>query len=214
MTSETSPSQPHRRWASSPTVLDRETVFQGAIFNIDRAQVRLHDGRITHRQIVTKADGAIAIPITSRGTLIMVIQHRVGLLDSLVHPDCQVYEFPAGHIEFGEQPLIAAQRELLEETGYSSQQWLYAGYTATVPGYVTELGYRFLCTNAEPTQESSPGQFEDVRTVELSPEEVADLIAQRSIISQSSISSALFAFAHLQRPDLIGKVLSTSPVEL
>lgn len=93
MTSETNHSQPHRGWASSPTVLDRKTVFQGAIFNIDRAQVRLHDGRITHRQIVTKADGAIAIPITSRGTLIMVIQHRVGLLDSLVHPDCQVYEF-------------------------------------------------------------------------------------------------------------------------
>lgn len=108
------------RPASSPTALDRSTVFRGAIFDVDDVGVRLHDGRVTYRQVVTKADGAIAVPVTDRGTLVMVRQHRAGLLDDPAYPDCEVYEFPAGHVDPGEAPAAAAERELLEETGYTA----------------------------------------------------------------------------------------------
>jgi len=96
--------------SSSPTVLDREIVFRGTIFDVDDVGARLHDGRVTRRQVVTKADGAIAIPITDCGTLVMVRQHRAGLLDSPAYPDCEVYEFPAGHVDPGEEPAAAAER--------------------------------------------------------------------------------------------------------
>lgn len=201
--------QPNRP-TSSPTVLNRSTVFQGAIFDVDDVSVRLHDGRVTRRQVVTKADGAIAIPITDHGTLVMVRQHRAGLLDNPAYPDCEVYEFPAGHVDPGETPVVAAERELLEETGYAAARVIPAGSTATVPSYVTEFGHRFLCLGAAPAQAPTPGRFEDVRTVEVTADEIASFIASGAIICQSTILSALFAFAYLQRTDLIAGVLSVT----
>lgn len=70
------PSQPTSPTSSSPTVLDRSTVFQGAIFDVEDVSARLHDGRVTRRQVVAKADGAIVVPITKYGTLVMVRQPR------------------------------------------------------------------------------------------------------------------------------------------
>lgn len=122
----------------SPTVLERRTVFRGEIFDVDDVGVRLHDGRVTRRQVVVKADGAIAIPITDDGTLVMVRQHRAGLLDSPSYPDCEIFEFPAGHVDPGETPAAAAERELLEETGYSVATLIPAGSTATVSSYVED----------------------------------------------------------------------------
>jgi ADP-ribose pyrophosphatase len=40
------------------------------------------------------------------------------------YPNAQVFvEFPAGKIDAGEDPLLCAQRELKEETGYSATDW-------------------------------------------------------------------------------------------
>lgn len=194
----------------SPAVLDRATEHRGAIFDIEDVSVRLHDGRVARRQVVAKADGAIAIPITDRGTLIMVLQHRVGLLDNPAYPDCEVYEFPAGHVDPGETPAAAAERELLEETGYTAAQVIPAGSTATVPSYNTEFGHRFLCVDAALTQTPTPGRFENVRTAEVTADEVAGFIASGAIICQSTILSVLFAFAYLQRLDLIAWALGVA----
>lgn len=211
-TADRNDSSPNYSPASSHTVLDRETVFDGAIFDVEDVSIRLHDGRVTRRQVVAKADGAIAIPITDRGTLVMVLQHRVGLLDSPAYPSCEVYEFPAGHVDPVETPAAAAERELLEETGYTAARVVPVGSTATVPSYNTEFGHRFLCVGAELTQTPAPGQFEDVRTVEVTVDDVASFIASGAIICQSTILSALFAFAHLRRLDLVAAVLGAAGV--
>lgn len=97
----------------------------------------------------------------------------------------------------GETPAAAAERELLEETIS----------TATVPSYNTEFGHRFPCTGAELTQAPTPGQFEDVCTVEVTADEIASFIASGAIICQSTILSALFAVAYLQLTDLIAGAL-------
>lgn len=158
-------------------MLDRATEHGGAVFDVEDVSVRLHDGRVTRRQVVAKADGAIAIPITDRGALVMVLQHRVGLLDNPAYPSCEVYEFPAGHVDLGETPAAAAERELLEETGYTAARVVPAGSTATVPSYNTEFGHRFLCVGTELTQAPTPGQSEDVRTAEATADDVTSFIA-------------------------------------
>jgi ADP-ribose pyrophosphatase len=53
-------------------------------------------------------------------------------------------EFPAGKLDAGEQPLICAQRELLEETGYSAREWAYAGPMHLAIGYSDEVIHIFF----------------------------------------------------------------------
>jgi ADP-ribose pyrophosphatase len=48
-------------------------------------------------------------------------------------------EFPAGKLDPGEEVLACAQRELLEETGYSARQWARAGVLHPVISYSTEF---------------------------------------------------------------------------
>jgi len=48
-------------------------------------------------------------------------------------------EFPAGKLDAGEASLACAQRELLEETGYSAREWAKAGVLHPVISYSTEF---------------------------------------------------------------------------
>jgi ADP-ribose pyrophosphatase len=57
-----------------------------------------------------------------------------------------LWELPAGRIDAGEKELHAAQRELLEETGYTAQRWRRILYFYASPGFVAETMSVFLAT--------------------------------------------------------------------
>ena len=77
------------------------------------------------------------IAITEGGLFVMERQYRHGL-------ERIEYEICAGTCEEGEEPLISAQRELLEETGYAGGQWSLYGISAPNPAAMTNLNYTYL----------------------------------------------------------------------
>jgi ADP-ribose pyrophosphatase len=52
--------------------------------------------------------------------------------------DAYLWELPAGRIDEGEDPLAAAKRELLEETGYTAEHWQRALLFYSSPGFLDE----------------------------------------------------------------------------
>ena len=48
-------------------------------------------------------------------------------------------EYPAGKREPGEEPLLTAQREIIEETGYEGRDFVYLGNMVPTPAYDTEV---------------------------------------------------------------------------
>jgi ADP-ribose pyrophosphatase len=58
--------------------------------------------------------------------------------------DGWLLELPAGKLDQGEQPLLTAQRELLEETGLSAERWLALGEYVSSPGVLSEIVHLFL----------------------------------------------------------------------
>ena len=73
-----------------------------------------------------------------------------------------VFDLPSGLIEDGEAPLAAAQRELLEETGYRSDRWTPLGSFVVNSNYGAGRVHAFLAVDVERVSEPNSGDLEAV----------------------------------------------------
>ncbi|MEB3226235.1 MAG: NUDIX hydrolase [Synechococcus sp.] len=140
--------------------------YSGAKFDYEVNRLRLPNGAVGDYGAIRHPGGALVVPVTNEGQLVLVRQYRFALHGRLI-------EFPAGTIEHGEDPLATVQRELPEEAGYAAQNWRSLGKFPICPGYSDEWIYSFLATDLEklatpPAQDDD----EDIEVLLLSPEEL------------------------------------------
>lgn len=112
--------------------LATDMVQQGKFLQWRRDRVQLPDGREAVREFVVHPGAVMVVPILPDGRLVMERQFRYPVGQTMI-------EFPAGKLDPGEGGLACAQRELLEETGYSARRWARAGVMHPVIGYATEF---------------------------------------------------------------------------
>ena len=118
------------------TKISSESLFQGSFLRAFRDHVSLPDGNVAFREYVVHPGAVMVIPLLMRsdGELEVVMERQFR------YPVGQVMiEFPAGKLDPGEAPFCCAQRELLEETGYSALEWARAGVMHPVISYSTEF---------------------------------------------------------------------------
>lgn len=114
-----------------------ELVHQGSFLQVRLDTVRLPHGGQATREYVVHPGAVVVIGLLDDGRVLLERQFR--------YPVGRVMtEFPAGKLDAGEQPLICAQRELLEETGYSAREWAYAGPMHLAIGYSDEVIHIFF----------------------------------------------------------------------
>lgn len=91
-------------------------VFKGQIFEVWQWKQKMFDGSVETFEKLRRTNTAQAIPIVGDKILIQTQRqpHRKKSFNSI----------PGGRCERGEKPLVAAKRELLEETGYASDDWM------------------------------------------------------------------------------------------
>lgn len=107
---------------------------------------------------------------TRNGKYVMVEQYRHGLQEIFT-------ELVAGIAEPGEQPIEAARRELLEETGYGNGEWRLNMVICANPGSQNNLTYSFIADGVEKISEQHLDTTEDVEVKLLDESEVIDLIS-------------------------------------
>ncbi|MCR5361762.1 MAG: NUDIX hydrolase [Bacteroidales bacterium] len=116
------------------------------------------------------------IAITEEGDFIFEKQYRYA-----INRDC--LEICAGGIEPDETPMQAAQRELLEETGYAGGEWSLLSEYAVDPSNMTEISYSFLVKGVTKVSEQHLEKTETIEVVLLSEDEVKQALINGSIVS-------------------------------
>ena len=161
------------------TRLESELAYEGSFLKVHHDTVRLPNGKTASREYIPHPGAVVILPVLDNGRLLLERQYR--------YPVDQVFiEFPAGKIDPGEDPLVCAKRELLEETGYTATHWQFVCKIHNAIAYSDEFldiyiargltaGERklddeefldvFDCTPQELTSWVRAGRITDVKTI-------------------------------------------------
>jgi len=120
-------------------VISEDVVFNGRIFNVNRLNVRLPDGKEALRDVVRHPGAVAVVALTDDGRICLVRQYRTSLARVTV-------EIPAGKLDPGEDPMACAKRELLEETGMEADKIAFLTTIATSDGFTDELIHIYMAT--------------------------------------------------------------------
>lgn len=141
-------------------VLKRDKLFEipGRV-EVYSETVRLPDGRIVEDYCQLVESGfAVVLAETASGETIVLRQYKHG-------PRRVQLSLPGGHLD-QDEPLAAAQRELLEETGYGGGEWIALGSFCTAGSQGGSIAHAFRCKGAVKLAEPDAGDLEEM-TVEL-----------------------------------------------
>ena len=194
--------------AFEPEVLSSDTVFQGRVWDIRRDRIRHSDFEFDRDYVVhTGAVGIIAI--NERAELLLVNQYR--------HPMGKVmWEPPAGLLdEPGEDPLTAAKRELLEETGYVASTWNVLVDFANSPGGSTEALRCYLAQGLTEHHDGRPAGKDEEATMTptwVGLQDVLDGIWGGEVTNVLLVTGALALISALADPTALRPADSPWPV--
>jgi ADP-ribose pyrophosphatase len=124
-------------------IVQTRTAYRGNLFNVEVKSWVDSRGRAISREVVRHPGAVVIVPVLKDGRLVMIRNQRVAV-------DEEVLELPAGKLEPGEEPRLAAGRELEEETGYSAGAIAFLGEFYTSPGFSDELMRAFVASDLRP----------------------------------------------------------------
>jgi 8-oxo-dGTP pyrophosphatase MutT (NUDIX family) len=104
-------------------------------------------------------------------------------------------ELPAGVIEPGEDPELAARRELLEETGFASDDWVSIHSVSTEPARHTTQAHFFCARGARCVRPPAPEESEVLEQIAVPLSELRRMALDGSIIHGMHVGAILAAFA-------------------
>lgn len=170
-----------------PQLLKQRLLYKGRKFSFEVSQLRLPNKSEGDWECIRHPGGALAVPVTTDGRLVLVRQYRFTARGRL-------FEFPAGTIEPGETPETTIEREIQEETGYQAHRWQRLGKFFVAPGYSDEIIYAFLAQDLQLLENPPEGdEDEDLEVVLMTPEDVEKAIHQGDLVDAKSICSFMLA---------------------
>lgn len=174
-------------------ILESKEVFQAAPWiRISRQKIQLPNGRVIddYHQI-RLSDFALIVASTSDGRILVERQYRHGLGQVTIL-------LPAGTLNAGEDALVAAKRELQEETGYVSDDWKFLGRFTASASYGCGTMSLFTARNIRKVSEPDGADLEEIDILLMTPEELQAAIREGGMPTLSSVT----AFALATHPEI------------
>lgn len=138
-------------------------------------------------------DFAQVLALTDSGDVVLTRQYKHGVKEV-------VLELPAGLVAPGDDgPLMTAQRELSEETGFGGRDWLPLGVLNVSSAKATTRAYPFLLRGATRAEDPHPDEHETIEVVLWPLADLLDLAVSGKIRDSSSLATSLLALRALGR---------------
>ncbi|SEH21050.1 MULTISPECIES: NUDIX domain-containing protein [unclassified Selenomonas] len=170
------------------TGISSENIFDGNLLHVRRDTVKLPNGKTATREWIKHPGASSVIPMLEDGSVILVKQYRypVGKI---------TLEVPAGKLDApDEDPLVCAERELSEETGYTADKIEKLTTIATTVGFSNEYIHLYIATGLHSGKQHTDDD-EFINVVKVPLQEAVAMVNDGRIIDAKSVVSILMAAA-------------------
>jgi len=174
-------------------VLNRTTVYDSPWVRLHRDDVRLPDGSVIdgHHVVDFPRPAVCVVPFGDDGRMLLIEHYRF-------ITDTTGWEVPAGRIEDGEDPAVAAARELREETGHAADRLEYLGAYHPCNGSTNLTFHVFLGYGLRKVGELTDTN-EVLRVAWFDPAEVWAMIETNQARDGLTLTALLWYFARASR---------------
>ena len=162
-------------------VIDRKTLWKGKFIKTALISYRDDKGIIREWEAVGRVSDngvVVVIPVTENNELVLIRQFRPVL-------DGYVVELPAGLIDDGEDVISAGKRELIEETGHTSDNFTLFTEGVISTGINMEkwrvlLAQNVVEANEETIREHPPDENEDIEIIKVPSDNIHEVLEKYS----------------------------------
>jgi len=152
-----------------------------------RDSVELPDARVVDDyHVIEMPDFAVVVALTRDGMVVSERHYRHGIRRA-------VLELPSGRIEPEEDPVEAAKRELIEETGYGGGRWSSLGVFALSASRIRADAHVFLAEEVEIVAAPASGDLEQTELLLLTPGQFREAILAGEVADVCAACAFLLA---------------------
>lgn len=167
--------------------MDERMEYTTNIFKVLKRDMEIvSEGHKATFSIIQAPDWINVIALTAQNDIILVEQYRYGIEKATL-------ELPGGVCDAGENPLQSSKRELLEETGYSSTNWVSLGSVSSNPAMQTNYTHTYLARNCVKTSEQQLDGNERINVHCIPLVEFLDMVG-RGEVDHSLVVAAIAKF--------------------
>lgn len=163
-------------------------VYDGRFIKVRHQRFDLPNGKSQIFEIVHHPGAAAVVPLSADGSSVLLLRQFRPAINRWI------WEIPAGLLDPGEDPLICAERELKEETGWTGHHFEKVMEFFPSPGFSNEVTHIYKAILLSPGQKS----LEDGEALEahlLPQETVLKMIHNKEIIDPKTVIGLVHAFS-------------------
>jgi len=173
--------------------LEQKHLIQDRWISLRADKCRMPNGTIVEPYYTLEyPNWANLVAVTHDKEIVMVRQYRHALGKITL-------ELPGGAVDAGEDPIVAAERELLEETGYRPERIEPLCQLSPNPANHNNYSVSFLATGLQAIKAQQLDDTEEIEVVKIPFEEVKQMLARQEFVQAMHVAAFFYALPKIER---------------